>query len=83
MFSARLHIGSNKIRKTSNMKKNSNNASSQYISGISSGRLEEIHLIVPKDVANRFRQVAKKSKMTTQELFEEMVETHANGLGLN
>jgi len=53
-----------------------------YESGIASGKLEELHLIVPKGVANKFRHLANKLGMTTHALFEEMVDTHAHGSDL-
>jgi len=39
-----------------------------------SGRLAVLHLFVPEEVANIFRQVAKKLIMSPQVLLEEMVE---------
>ena len=65
------------------MVKNAQDEVSKYESGVASGRLEELRLFVPKNVANRFRQVAKKSKMTTCALLEEMVEGYAYGLDLD
>jgi hypothetical protein len=44
-----------------------------------SGKLEELRLVVPVDVANKFRQVAKLTKLSTADLFAEMVEAHAHG----
>ena len=41
--------------------------------------LEEIRLIVPKEIANQFRKVAKNSRISAAELFAEMVQTHAYG----
>lgn len=43
---------------------------------------EDIHLVVPKSVADQFRRVAKKSKLPAHSLFEEMVALYANGMGL-
>lgn len=43
---------------------------------------EELHIVVPKNVAATFRQIAKAAKMTTVALFEEMVEAHAAGMSL-
>jgi len=51
-------------------------AALKYDSNVASGRLEELRLFVPKDVANEFRQVAKKLKMAPQALLEEMVEIY-------
>lgn len=42
---------------------------------------EDIHLVVPKTVADQFRRVAKKSKLPANTLFEEMVALYANGMG--
>lgn len=56
---------------------------SHYEREVAAGKLVEIRLFIPKEVADTFRQVAKKSKMTTQALLTEMVDTYANGLGLN
>ena len=44
-----------------------------------SGKLEELRLVIPVEVANKFRQVAKLSKLSTADLFVEMVEAHAHG----
>ena len=55
----------------------------KYESEVKAGRLVEIRLFVPKDVADMFRRVAKKSKMTTQALLTEMVDIYADGLRLN
>lgn len=44
---------------------------------------EEITLYVPKNVGDRFRQVTRKSTLNAAELFEEMLETYARGLGLD
>lgn len=43
---------------------------------------EDMHLLIPKEVAATFRRVAKTAKMTTAELFEEMVEAHASGMSI-
>ena len=43
---------------------------------------EELHLIVPKDVAAAFRQVAKAANTSTDALFEEMVAAHSEGMNL-
>jgi len=48
------------------MERNAQDAALKYKSDIASGRLEELRLFVPKDVANKFRQVAKKLRMTPQ-----------------
>jgi len=58
------------------MARNAQDAVLKYESDVDSGRLEELRLFVPKDVANKFRQVAKKLKMTPQALLEEMVEIY-------
>ena len=58
------------------MARNSQDAVLKYESDVDSGRLEELRLFVPKDVANKFRQVAKKLRMTPQALLEEMVEIY-------
>ena len=58
------------------MPRNAQNAVLKYESDVASGRLEELRLFVPKDVANKFRQVAKKLRMTPQALLEEMVEIY-------
>ena len=58
------------------MERNAQDAALKYKSDIASGRLEELRLFVPKDVANKFRQVAKKLSMTPQALLEEMVEIY-------
>jgi hypothetical protein len=58
------------------MTKNTQDAVLKYESDVASGRLEELRLFVPKDVANKFRQAAKKFRMTPQELLEEMVEIY-------
>jgi len=58
------------------MERNAQDAALKYKSDIASGRLEELRLFVPKDVANKFRQVAKKLRMTPQALLEEMVEIY-------
>lgn len=47
---------------------------------LNSTKKEEIRLIVAKDVAAKFRQVAKRSGLTAVALFEEMVEAHAGGM---
>jgi hypothetical protein len=57
------------------MARNSQNAVLKFDSS-SSKKSEELHLIVPKDVAKDFRQVAKKLRMTPTALFEEMVEIY-------
>jgi len=58
------------------MERNAQDAVLKYESDVASGRLEELRLFVPKDVANKFRQVAKKLRMTPQALLEEMVEIY-------
>ena len=58
------------------MARNAQDAVLKYESNVASGRLEELRLFVPKDVANKFRQVAKKLSMTPQALLEEMVEIY-------
>jgi len=58
------------------MERNAQNAVLKYEIDVASGRLEELRLFVPKDVANKFRQVAKKLRMTPQALLEEMVEIY-------
>ena len=58
------------------MARNAQDAVLKYESDVASGRLEELRLFVPKDVANKFRQVAKKLRMTPQALLEEMVEIY-------
>jgi hypothetical protein len=58
------------------MARNAQDAVLKYESNVASGRLEELRLFVPKDVANKFRQVAKKLRMTPQALLEEMVEIY-------
>ncbi len=45
----------------------------------SSQKMEELRLVVPVEVANKFRQVAKLSRLSTSDLFAEMVEAHAHG----
>ena len=42
-------------------------------------KYEEMHFMVQKGMGNRFRQIMKKTKLSSNDLFEEMVETHANG----
>jgi hypothetical protein len=46
------------------MERNAQDAVLKYEIDVASGRLEELRLFVPKDVANKFRQVAKKLRMT-------------------
>jgi hypothetical protein len=58
------------------MERNAQDAVLKYEIDVASGRLEELRLFVPKDVANKFRQVAKKLRMTPQALLEEMVEIY-------
>ena len=58
------------------MERNAQDAVLKYEIDVPSGRLEELRLFVPKDVANKFRQVAKKLRMTPQALLEEMVEIY-------
>lgn len=58
------------------MERNARDAALKYEIDVASGRLEELRLFVPKDVANKFRQVAKKLSMTPQALLEEMVEIY-------
>ena len=58
------------------MERNTQDAVLKYEIDVASGRLEELRLFVPKDVANKFRQVAKKLRMTPQALLEEMVEIY-------
>ena len=58
------------------MERNAQDAVLKYESDVASGRLEELRLFVPKDVANKFRQVAIKLRMTPQALLEEMVEIY-------
>ena len=58
------------------MARNAQDAVLKYEIDVASGRLEELRLFVPKDVANKFRQVAKKLRMTPQALLEEMVEIY-------
>ena len=58
------------------MARNAQDAVLKYESNVASGRLEELRLFVPKDVANKFRQVAIKLRMTPQALLEEMVEIY-------
>ena len=58
------------------MERNAQDAVLKYEIDAASGRLEELRLFVPKDVANKFRQVAKKLRMTPQALLEEMVEIY-------
>ena len=52
------------------------NAVLNYDRGAVPGKLEELHLTVPKGVANDFRQVAKRLRMKPNALFEEMVEIY-------
>ena len=58
------------------MKNNAQDAVLKFESDVASGRLEELRLFVPKDVANKFRHVAKKLRMTPHALLEEMVEIY-------
>jgi len=58
------------------VERNAEDAVLKYEIDVASGRLEELRLFVPKDVANKFRQVAKKLRMTPQALLEEMVEIY-------
>ena len=58
------------------MERNAQDAVLKYEIDVASGRLEELRLFVPKDVTNKFRQVAKKLRMTPQALLEEMVEIY-------
>ena len=58
------------------MERNAQDAVLKYEIDVASGRLEELRLFVPKDVANKFRQVAKMLRMTPQALLEEMVEIY-------
>jgi len=58
------------------VERNAQDAVLKYEIDVASGRLEELRLFVPKDVANKFRQVAKKLRMTPQALLEEMVEIY-------
>ena len=53
---------------------------SNCVSGLASGKLEELHLIVSKEVANDFRHVAKKVRKPPHELLEEMLEIYKSGL---
>jgi len=58
------------------MASDSKNVVLKFTSDEVSGKLDELHLVIPKDVANDFRQVAKKLRMTPSGLFEEMVEIY-------
>jgi hypothetical protein len=58
------------------MARSARDAVLKYEGDVASGRLEELRLFVPKDVANKFRQVAIKLRMTPQALLEEMVEIY-------
>ena len=62
------------------MKKHAQNAVLGYENNVASGKLEELHLIIPKDVANKFRHVAKKLRMTPNALLEEMVEIYRSAI---
>ena len=42
--------------------------------------LEPMHFNVEIGMANRFREIKNKLKLSSNELFEEMLETHANGM---
>ena len=55
---------------------------SKYKDELDSANQEKVQLFVPKDVASKFRQMAKASQMTTAALFTEMVEAHALGMSL-
>jgi hypothetical protein len=46
-------------------------------------KFEEMHFMVQKGTANKFRQIMKKAKLSSNDLFEEMVATHAFGLRLD
>jgi len=65
------------------MNKNDQQEASRYKVNVASGKLETLHLVVPKGVGDRFRQIANKSNMTTTVLFEEMVDTYVRGLVLD
>ena len=58
------------------MKKNVQEELSKYKSRVASGELEELRFFVSKGVGDRFRQAAKKYKLTTHALLEEMVEIY-------
>ena len=55
-------------------KKETSKNKSKLIKGDANANLKDIHLIVSKDVADKFQHVAKKSRISTSELFKEMVE---------
>jgi hypothetical protein len=65
-----------KITGSRAMARNSQNVVLKFEGDDVSGKLDELQLVVPKDVAKDFRQVAKKLKMTPSTLFEEMVEIY-------
>ena len=61
------------------MNKKPDTALSDYKAGITSHKLETIHLFVPKQAAAKFRAVAKDSNMSASELFDKMVNSFVYG----
>jgi len=49
---------------------------------ITSGKVVELRLFVPKEVKSKLEKLAKKSRMSIPALLEEMVDTHAHGIDL-
>lgn len=65
------------------MKQANRNIGPTFEARVRARQFEDLQLVVPKAVADQFRQVAKKSKITTSALFEEMVATYAKGMGVD
>lgn len=65
------------------MKKTNPNNGPTFEARVRARKFEDLHLVVPKAVANQFRQITKKSKISPSALFEEMVATYENGMGLD
>jgi len=65
------------------MTKVSDSELSTYKREVDSVRNEEIRLLVPKEVAASFREVARTLKMNPSVLFTEMVAAHASGIPLD
>jgi len=58
------------------MSRNSMNVVLKFERDGVTGKFDELQLVIPKNVAKDFRQVAKKLEMTPSTLFEEMVEIY-------
>jgi hypothetical protein len=64
------------------MLKNTGPQEAKNAAHAASGKHEEIRIYVPREVANRFRRIAKVSGVPAHELFVEMIEAYSHGLDL-